>query len=439
MLTNQIPINESILPCEEDKFYDMCPFIWKDFESCGYKTLFGEDERSLSIFNLGKHGFKLPPTSFYVRPLTIGADMLTGHRKKKFTRFCYGPRPAIQVVLDYMEKVSYLASRKETKHNYFQFFWSTSTTHDYIRGPENIDGPLEEALKWWHQGKYLRNTILIVMSDHGARFGKIHEYYQGLIEDRLPALYIYVPERFKLAHSEEYRNLVNNQNRLMHAVDLHKTLHHILTFRKKNQEHLLPEKNTSEYYSTGISLFNPIPLNRTCREAGIAEAYCTCNHKMVPVSESDGMVMQAANFVVYEINRKFKDLTKCAFLKLERVIRAGIVTFGDDVKGVDIWVGYQIAFETSPGNGRFEALLLHGKDKKWRLSGEVGRSNLYGNDSHCVDDKRLKLYCFCLNITVTDNCCEKVSTPFAEEVEIREKKTIDVEGDEEEEEEEDEE
>ena len=59
--------------CPDPKKYpqDMCPYIWKRFNACGYLTAHVEDYPYLNIFNYLKVGFLKDHVDFVVRPLML--------------------------------------------------------------------------------------------------------------------------------------------------------------------------------------------------------------------------------------------------------------------------------------------------------------------------------------------------------------------------------
>jgi len=56
-----------------------------------------------------------------------------------------------------------------------------------------------------------------------------------------------------------------------------------------------------------------------------------------------------------------------------------------------------IILETVPGNGKFEATVRHQvQNNHLEVLGYVSRINTYGNQSRCVDNFHMRLYCYCL-------------------------------------------
>lgn len=51
-----------------DHVLDACPFIWKQYATNGFRTVYAEDCAWMSTFNYAKLGFLQPPTDYYARP-----------------------------------------------------------------------------------------------------------------------------------------------------------------------------------------------------------------------------------------------------------------------------------------------------------------------------------------------------------------------------------
>ncbi|CAL8096489.1 unnamed protein product [Orchesella dallaii] len=386
--------NEINSTCNVQDGFDSCPFIWKTFSEHGYRTAFGEDSTWMGGFNYLKKGFKKPPTDYYLRPFGIAAEEHIAHHKELNANLCYGPRLSMEVLLDYVQKFAYTMGKDK---RYFQFIWSTSLTHDELNYGRLGDKHLLSTLEWLHTGGYLNQTVLILMSDHGLRWGDIVEYPQGQLEERMPFLFFVVPPWFKAKYSRAYENLQGNQERLTTPFDLYETLNDFITL-----EHITAEE--IEYRETdleiseeqaslprGISQFLPIPLSRKCKSAGIEDHYCVChNHKVI--SSNNTIVKQAASYAVFFINSLVSTYPKCAFLSLSTVKSAQVVD-----KGFLEEEEYQIIFKTTPGDASFEASVIRHQNGVWTISGTIGRTNLYGNQSHCVDNRDVKLYCYCTN------------------------------------------
>jgi hypothetical protein len=61
--------NEQLFYHNIDLFYDIYPFIWREYEKAGYLTSYQEEMVNIGTFNYLKKGFRYKPTAFYGHPL----------------------------------------------------------------------------------------------------------------------------------------------------------------------------------------------------------------------------------------------------------------------------------------------------------------------------------------------------------------------------------
>jgi hypothetical protein len=222
------------------------------------------------------------------------------------------------------------------------------------------------------------------------RWGKIRETAIGWYEERLPFIHVWVPKWFKQKHSHSYNNLKTNSKRLTSPFDLLLTVREILRLSREDNASLAVDKFPG--CPKFCSLFSEVSEDRTCEEVGITANWCTCNKYRTILTkgkESKAIVLH----VVLEVNAKLKKAGKvtvsCAELTLEHVI---------DLKqkvSTDLQEYFFVMIDTVPGGARFEATVLRSK-RSFQLQGDVSRINRYGNQTECVNDAQLKLYCYCI-------------------------------------------
>lgn len=170
-------------------YFDNCHFIWDDYKSKGYGNLFAEDSAMLSLFNYFKNGFEKQPTDFYFRTILHQMEKEIAHNKVGNYKLCLGQRRPVDILFQYMRKFV----KTNADHPFFSFFWTSSMSHDFITYPMLIDQNLSDLLMFMKNEKYLDNTILFVMSDHGIRFGSFRQTtFQGMVEERLRKLIFFL-------------------------------------------------------------------------------------------------------------------------------------------------------------------------------------------------------------------------------------------------------
>lgn len=132
-------------------------------------------------------------------------------------------------------------------------------------------------------------TVIFVLGDHGNRMDFIRQTKVGTIEDRMPMVTVILPEWVSVKHPSWKESLRDNRLRLTSTYDIYATFKHILsTLNNKRkstdiEQQLLNNivnqsvRNHFATASKGLSFFEPIPLIRTCDDAGIAQWLCLCH------------------------------------------------------------------------------------------------------------------------------------------------------------------
>ncbi|XP_029676775.1 uncharacterized protein LOC115243716 isoform X1 [Formica exsecta] len=373
------------------KTFDECPLLWKNFSAAGYRTVFGEDAWHMTTFNYLKPGFREEPTDYYLRPYIFGAERDIGHTQKMNANLCIGSRKTVDCLLDYSRKVV----NEFSSELYFAFIWQASLTHDFFTYPQLGDDSYHDFVEYVSQKDLLNRTILIMMSDHGLRWGEFRQTYQGKIEDSLPFVFIVLPrwwrEKFPLA----WGNLRRNSHSLTTPFDLHETLVDLLSphiLRESYLKRRIKDQAASPI-PRGISWFLPVPDIRTCEMAHIANHWCMC-HTSNAVAWNDTGLQDSVSFLVRELNNMLSNYPLCATLNLKLIKDAKV--WLDKTDGAKL-MDYTVTIQTTPGDAIFEGTVRYKADDNSRkLVGSVSRLNAYGTQSACVDEFNMRLYCYCL-------------------------------------------
>ncbi|GIY92837.1 uncharacterized protein CEXT_26711 [Caerostris extrusa] len=239
--------NESV----RDMFFDDVDFIWKNYSSRGYRTLFAEDAPHIATFNYLKKGFRDPPADYYFRPFAL----------------------AVEKSLVRREMVS---------------------------------------------------------------------------EKKYPEL---------------ASNLHKNQDRLTTPFDIHATLVHLLNVTRQPSAELY--ETLSQITPYGLSLMNPISVNRTCEEANILPHWCPCQtHK--PVSVTEPVVENYARF------GQANDVV-LRFVKHQNDVINRHVILGEKINAPG---DYLIVISVSPSGGIFEGTVRYDvEDGAYRVLDDISRLN----------------------------------------------------------------
>lgn len=143
--------------------------------------------------------------------------------------------------------------------------------------------------------------------------------------------------------------------------------------------------------SHGKSLFDEIPVNRSCDSEQISQHWCVCaQHKRIE-ADKDSNVNSIAKFVVSEVNRLLKPVsTSCVRLVLNKIL-----SVYKSAESVVRQKFYLIRIEVKPSLAILEATVRQMYDKL-TIIGEISRLNEYGVQSVCIDNSFLQKYCLCL-------------------------------------------
>lgn len=373
--------------------FDKCPFIWKRFKEKNYKTVYAEDAAWMGIFNYMKRGFREQPTDYYWSFFNRLAEELIGNESEGNVKRCVGSRRVYVTMLDYLKK--FIASMANYNQPYFGFFWEVSLTHDFLNAAQMADEEFEQFFKHLNQTGELNRTVVFFLSDHGIRWGGIRSTFQGRMEERLPFLTLLLPEWFRNTYHTAFLNLQKNVRRLTTPFDFHETLVDLL-----NPFALTTEKlNARTTSSRGYSLFSKIPESRTCEDAAISSHWCTCQQS-TPIDINHAVVTEVAEFAVNYMNTLLEGYADCSNLTLNAVYNARIIfNNGTEIDEDKEYDDYMITLETQPGGGVFEVTIRKyinaTNGSVFEVIGTVSRINLYGDQSRCVSDFHMKLYCYC--------------------------------------------
>lgn len=153
-----------------------------------------------------------------------------GNTHQYNAKLCVGTRLTFDNLLHYTRKVA----EQFADDPYFGFFWQASLTHDDVQYPQFGDESYYEFLQYLNDQELLRNTALIFMSDHGMRWGRFRQTYQGRLEDSLPFVFFIFPDWWKQQHPQAWQNIQINARSLTSPFDLHEVLEDILEPKRMN-------------------------------------------------------------------------------------------------------------------------------------------------------------------------------------------------------------
>jgi membrane-anchored protein YejM (alkaline phosphatase superfamily) len=121
---------------------------------------------------------------------------------------CLGYLHNDEVIMDYLE--STLDEATTRRSPFFTISWATAVSHDDINGISFLDVLYANFLNRIIGMGYLKDTILIVMGDHGYQFGDFRETVIGYFEQNLPNMWIRLPPRIQKSFPHWQRSLEIN-------------------------------------------------------------------------------------------------------------------------------------------------------------------------------------------------------------------------------------
>lgn len=139
---------------------------------------------------------------------------------------------------------------------------------------------------------------------------------------------------------------------------------------------------------------------RSCEQAGVASHWCTCNG-YEQLDRRSKTAINGSEFVVRQLNgllAKYRASVRsgyvCSELSLSKTLSVR--------NRLDRQTGrteYLFTVETLPGWSVFEVTVAGRGDSdgaRFDQLGEISRINMYGFQSNCTDDWRLKKHCYCV-------------------------------------------
>ncbi|KAH8255826.1 hypothetical protein KR038_011295, partial [Drosophila bunnanda] len=398
VLTGRTP-NQWRFKCDvrQQGCLDSLIYLWDHFRNAGYLTAYAEDLARISTFNYMKHGFTRPPVDYYLRHFLLVTEQVAQTITHHGQIYCVGRRHSFSYVLDFAKQLiqRFVA---ETPKPLFGLFWTSSCTHDDFRGASNLDKPFVGYLKKFQEYGLFERSIVILFSDHGSRYGPLAQHYTGFLEERLPMLHIYIPPWYRERYPRVARALGINRNRLSSNYDLYAGLRHIITqIRPGIRFHHSFPPNTIR------SIFEVLPRNRTCQQAGIPMHWCTCK-PFVDVRVTF-FFLRLAKVAASRMNEYLKmlDLQEdCHVITPHKVTKADVMLHFDE-SGFTVPAPYgvntfSLVFSTSPNEAMFRSIVLSNRNQSFVHTeiDMISRLNAYSNESHCVKDAVAKKFCCCL-------------------------------------------
>ncbi|CAH1645434.1 unnamed protein product [Spodoptera littoralis] len=397
---------DSRIKITKNVFIDHTSFIFHKLKSFGYQTAYLEDEPQTGTFQLRFNGFQHQPADHYLRAF------FQEHKKDWYQdAYCVGPTPVYELLMNMSKEIFQLDGKK------FCFTISSDVSHDNFNLISSADESLLSFMETFKAKNLLEDTLLIVMGDHGSRFSKLRETYQGRLEERLALLSFFLPEKLKRLRPDAVAALKQNVDRLTTPFDLHSTILDVLDLKDLSNDYTVPGCD----FPRALSLLEPIPANRSCADAAIARHWCTCT-KWRNVTTSSPMYNIVATALAEYINFLTSELrSKCEKRQMTSIGSVLLQEVDEQVlkyvfsKEEDAFFGnpqfpapktpneyYVATIIMDPGRAVFEGTVIY--DTQTNLStittDKISRLSAYKNEPHCISatHPHLNPFCYCKDL-----------------------------------------
>lgn len=401
----ELPDVRKILTHTENTL-DILPFIFYKVKDYGYRTAYLEDAPWYGTFQYRFNGFRNQPTDHYLRPFFL-EERRGNWWKRLQSTYCLGDTPQYRFMMNITDQMLRMEGKK------FIFTFISDITHDNFDALSNADDDMLNFLENLVKLNVLKNTLVIIMGDHGQRFTDIRNTFQGRLEERLPFMCIFLPEELKSRRPKAQSYLEGNANVLTTPHDIHATLLDVLDLKQYMNKY----KIVGADLPRAMSLLEPIPRNRSCSEAGIESHWCACM-TWINVSSTNALYKKAVDTFVNYVN--FLTLgvrSQCALRTLDKVIwvmqqraRSNLLSYSPSKKSDAYFAkfgtrinhtiqSFHIRVILGPGRAVYEAAMKYFADSDVFAVNrrDISRTSKYGKEPVCISPRlpHLNPYCYC--------------------------------------------
>lgn len=349
--------------------------LWRDFNRNGYVTAYSED--------LPEEAFEYYTNRTDFESMTVKSFLkqLPGKFFRSQT-ICNWSYSVFELVYDQM--IDFATTFRGER--YLGLFVSSAYTDAEFSGGSALELHLLRYLKKLERLRIREDAIILLYSDHGMNHGKQRRFVEGGREDSMPLMMISLPQWFQEKNPKIAQALTSNRNKLTSHYDLHLTLKHIIELNEGT-----PLYRSLRKCPECQSLFEPVPVNRRCIEAGIPINFCYCDYQNWQSSFVRGpwkeQKKSAANALVEYMNKRLEavDSGTCRRVTSPKSHHAFMT---DNV--------ITIVFKTNLPYRLFEGSVVMLGEGLLNVSKiyDVPR-NLYSNDYAMCGHADLKEYCVC--------------------------------------------
>lgn len=370
---------------------EVYPFIFDDLTNLSYINYFNEDWPHVGTFYYRMRGMKSNFVDHYLRPYQLKLWNRSKFNYALRGDLCIGAKTRHKKSIELLHE---FIDVYKNKTNYFGFMHYSENSHDGNSRLNIGDQDLYEFLNENYYKGNFNETIVFVFGDHGDRFNEDRQGPQGYLEERLPFMSIYIPEKYR--SEQKWENFLLNRKKLISAFDIHKTLRDVTCLEHYN----ISKKKQNENNIRSLSLLNEIPLNRSCHEIGISSHFCVCSSEIIHLNPKSEIGLMAAQFLVDFINSLIKKFKDCIILQLGQIVQTQLIRTNNNLQVV-------VKFITMPNDALYEATvqITSVKPPAFQIQSKstISRLNAYGQQAYCIDNFKslidVRKFCYCNKTT----------------------------------------
>lgn len=324
--------------------------VWRDFHRNGYITFYAEDVARETL------AYYENRTDFETRTLKTALCELPFRYYINYP-MCNGAYSVFDRL--YEEMIQF--GRRFRGERYLGLFVSSALTHDDVHGGSLLRLSMEKYLKLLDRLNLRNDSMIVFYGDHGLRFGGARDTFEGAREDSMPMLWISLPEWFQRQNPKIVQAMRVNRNRLTSHLDLHVTLKHFIELNGG-----VPLYRRLSNCRGCASLFEELPNDRNCSDAGILPNHCFCGKKDEKSEEKKEKKknvkesLEKAEVLVQYMNEYNAKYEGCVRIRKPKVL------FEREVEGVTT-----IMFNTNLDGRVFEGSVKWQKGKMVVVGGNV--------------------------------------------------------------------
>jgi hypothetical protein len=377
------------------------PFIWNKLHDLGFTSFHIEDWPQVSTFTYRMRGMSNKTAHHYMRAFEMSLwDRVSPAYFANKDDFCIGSVKRHKRTLDLMNE---FIDTYKNERNYISVMHYDENSHDGNDRASHMDNDLYDFFyhNFYNTNRF-ENTAIFLYSDHGSRFSVERMSEQGFIEERQPFFSVYLPESYRKAYPEKYKNLLTNAHQLTSAFDIHATLNELTCLKN--------EQTNKEKPLRSISLLEKLPEKRTCSDIGISLHFCVCELSWVILDKTNLLATRAVNYAIQYMNNLLTHISDyCHTLELDEVYLVKITSLNHE-KYLNIKLrtkpnraNYDMFISLSNSNNDNDDEKKNGQKFYISSADSISRTNPYGSQPYCLSQiptsrnvtVDLRKFCFC--------------------------------------------